>query len=158
VNEGSVVGQDMASGISEGKERTCERCGRPLRPRQRRWDRETCRVAAWYERRAVRQRLPPGLDVAVRPGTSGTFTGSQGIAVLRSLCVCWDRAVDTLALVLPNHSWCRPSVGQGSIGASGSVGLSRSERSAGGETLMLESKDADHPRAAGGGRETPASS
>jgi len=84
--------------ILAGAERRCPRCGGVIRrgPRAR-WCSETCRVAAWHERRVRAGLSGPGAPVE-----------SRGIPVLRVLLAPWERAVDALAV--PRRSDCEQAL------------------------------------------------
>lgn len=89
--------------------RVCVRCGRPLTKRRvTKWCRESCRVAAWHERRLVRQGLPPGLDVVVSSEPLAVPAGSQGVAVLRLLLGRWEQTLD--ALTVPRRPDCEEAL------------------------------------------------
>ena len=91
--------------------RTCRRCGRSItgRAATARWCSETCRVAAWHERRARAGLSGPAAALGSTLVT-GVPVESQGLPVLRALCESWERAVDALAV--PRRSDCEQALHQ----------------------------------------------
>ncbi len=76
---GAAADVTVAGGV-----RVCPRCGKPVRrgPRAK-WCSESCRVAAWWERRCAGQVTPGRTDRAAGIQISSPAAESPGVPVLR---------------------------------------------------------------------------